>query len=77
MYLYILKEITNIILYGLIYLPEIKEYEYGNGQCGQRHGVAPFVDHVHMVPQLWKTNKYKFKRRIKMSINNKSLFRLT
>lgn len=38
--------------YFAVYEPEIEEYEYGNGQCGQRHGVAPFVDQIHLVSQL-------------------------
>lgn len=38
-------------------VPEIKEYEYGNRQRSQRYGVAPFVDHVHLIPQLEKKKK--------------------
>jgi len=38
-------------------VPEIKEYEYGNCQRSQRYGVAPFVDHVHLIPQLEKKKR--------------------
>jgi len=44
-------------------IPEIKEYEYGNRQRSQRHGVAPFVDHVHLIPQLEKNIKRQNKNR--------------
>lgn len=42
-------------------VPEIKEYEYGNRQRSQRHRVAPFVDHVHLIPQLEKKEKKDIK----------------
>jgi len=42
-------------------VPEIKEYEYGNRQSGQRYGVAPFVDHVHLIPQLEKKKNKNMK----------------
>lgn len=40
----------------MIVIPEIKEYEYRDGQRGQWHSVSPFVDHVHLVPQLENNN---------------------